>query len=95
MCALFGDSALIEHDYLFRLHKSCYAVGNENDGRPAEIFRKSMTDFAVRFRVDCGKRVVKDHNRRSLDDKSCNCRSLLLSAGERHASFADECVIAL
>ena len=93
---MFADSDYLpvidEHDLVHTLHR-CYTVSDQ-DGRfaltrRAEVFKYDLFGLYV----NCRDRVVKDEYCRILHERACNGDTLLLSAGNGHAAFAEHCII--
>ena len=53
-----------------------------------------IEDLVLGVRIDAGKRVIKNQDARIANQCTCDRGALLLSAGERDASFANHGVVA-
>ena len=66
---------------------------DQNHRRRTKVLPERFPDLRVRLRIDRGKRVVKDHNRRLPDQHLRNRRALLLPARKRHAALTDKRIV--
>lgn len=94
-CAALDNLSVAQNDNLIRLHQRRHAVRNQDERRAARRFAQTSADGFIRLGVHRGQRVVKDHDGGMFQQRSGDCRALLLSAGEGHAALANNRIIAV
>jgi len=77
---LFHNPATIHHENSIRVADSAKPVSND-DPSTAE-FGKIPMDGALGNRVEFARCFVQQENRRVMNESSCDCQALPLTAGE-------------
>jgi len=72
-----------------------HAVGDHEGGAVLAQLRDRSLNFALRDGVQRGGRLVQKDNRRSLQECTCDCDALPLTARQRLPILADRRVIAV
>ena len=93
--ALLHDSAPIQNDDLVRGGEGGDPVGDQNDTGLSEAFGDCLPDPGIGLGVHSGEGIVEDHNGGVLGQHPGNGGTLLLTAGEGDAPFANHGVVAL
>ena len=89
MATAFNDTPFVEHDDLIQALDRVDATGH-HDNRPARKYiRKFGLNTSLSLRINRRQRVIEDQDLRIEGERSRERRTLSLSAGEHHASFAD------
>src|ERR1700741_5147013 len=89
------DNAAVLKDYdLVRVSYCRGAVRNQDGSPAAHDAAKAIQDFLFGLRVNRGKGIVQNQNSRVAHHGAGDGRPLLLSSGERNASFTHHGVVA-
>src|SRR5580698_1209305 len=68
---------------------------DEDGSRCSGVVTEAAENALLGVGIHTGQRVVENENRRSAQQGSRDCRTLLLPAGECHSAFTDNCFKAL
>lgn len=85
----FDDAAVVEDGDLVGIANGGDTMGDEDACRCFRIASEAAKDAFFGIGVYAGQRVVEDEDRGASHERACDGGALFLSAGERHASFAD------
>src|SRR5690349_25024341 len=75
---------------LIRCPHSGHAVRNEYRRAPAHDLAEVRENTLFGIGIDACQRVIENQNPRIADDCPCDCRALLLSAGEGKPALTDD-----
>ena len=91
----FNDSAVVEdHDAIGILYRR-QAMGNHQRGAVGHQFVESRLNMPLGFRVQRGRCLVQNQDRRVLQQRARNRDALPLAARQQHATLAHHGVQAL
>ena len=83
-----SDPTVIQKDHLISLLRGRNPMGNEKDDFVMRPRADILEHFVFGFNVKRGSRFVKNQNRGSLENRTCDRDSLPLSRRELGASLA-------
>jgi len=89
MASALDDPAVVQHHDLVGMHQRRQAVGNDYRGLGRGGLGKTLPHLALGHRVDGRRAIVEDYHARSRRHAARDAHPLALTAGERHAAFAD------
>ena len=92
---LFHDLALGQQDNIVRMLNRGKAVGNDEHGTDIFHLFQGILDQDLRFRVDIGSCLIKDHHGRLVDNGTGKAEKLPLTGGEIVAPLTNLIVQAL
>src|SRR6267378_425025 len=95
MCAFFYNSAPLHHDDPVRKTNRGHAMRDNQGGALGSRALQRFNHQPFRRSVQSAGWFVENQYGCIAQDGSRNCDSLLLSAGERRASFCNRCVVTL
>ena len=81
--AALGNASVVYHQDLIGVLRSCQSVSNGDDGLAPRQFRKRLLDEVLVFRVNAGGCLVKNDDRRILQNRPGDRYALFLAARER------------
>lgn len=90
MCAGFSDHAIFENYDVIGVLYGRYPVTHDHDGALAKLTAEMPEYGAFGIDIDSGKRVVKNENFRTSNERPSNGRTLFLPPGQRDSSFTNE-----
>ena len=73
--------AFIQNDDLIGVADRTDSLGNDHAGNAAELFGKTFSQRCIGFVVQCGEGVIENQNLGISRQRTGDCQTLLLSAG--------------
>lgn len=95
MAAALDDPAGFKHQDLVDMNDGVQPVREDNDGAPPRQIGHRILDQRLVFGIGKGRRLVKDQDRRILQDRAGNRDPLPLAPRKPEAAFTQNRVIAL
>src|SRR5436189_3311693 len=83
------DLAAIEDDDLVRAADRRETMCDDERRAAAHQVVERLLHEPLGLRVECGRRLVEDQDRRILEQRARDREALALAAGEQHAALAD------
>lgn len=93
--AELGDAATVHDDDPVALPQRAEAVGDDQCGAAVHRLLHRGQDFVLGVRVDGGRGVVEQQDRRIEQHRPGNCQPLPLAAGQVQPSFAQHRFVAM
>ena len=95
MRPLLGDFSAFDHENHVRVADRAQMVRDDDRGAAGHEVLERLDDRLFGRRVERGRRLVENQNRRVADDGAGDGDALALAAGEGHAAVADHGRVAL
>ena len=95
MGSFLYDGSAINDKNLIRIFNRRQSMGNRYDRFPMCQRGNSLLNQMLVFRVNAGRGLVQNHNRRVFQHGSGNRNSLLFTAGKRRAALTDYGIISI
>src|SRR5690606_24549642 len=92
---VLDDATAVEDDDLVAAERVGEGVGDDQRGPPRGEAVDGLEDLGGVLRVQAGRRLVEDDDRRVAEDRAGDGHALPLPAGERVAAFPDDRVVAV
>ena len=92
MGSFLGDLSVIQYDDLVRSDDSGQSMGDHDDRTSFCKCPKGLLDHGFVFRVGKGGSLIKNNDGGILQDGSCQCHTLLLSAGKISSFRPDDSI---
>ena len=89
MCSDTDNLTFIQNNNLFCLHDGGNTLCNNKDGRVFGISFQRFSQFRIGLKVQCGEGIVKDIDWCFLNQRSCDGKSLALTARYVGTTLAD------
>src|SRR5690349_13311177 len=95
MASAIDDTAMLEYENEVSRHDARQAM---RDHERAAVARKPvelLLDCPLGVRVQRGRRLVEDQDRRVFENRACDGDALSLAAGQHDAALADDRLVLL
>ena len=87
--------SLIKHHDSVSAHQCRHPVGDEDHRGISSVIQKRLPDPGVCLGVNCGKRVIKYHDRRLLQEHSGYSDPLPLASRQGYAPLTDQRIVSV